>query len=98
MLGMHYALGPLQIQQIPETGMSTLLVSALTANFAQGGAAFGVFLSVIVLFAEMGFKCFRMSIVWSRICPKGMYEVCSLIMNGSFLWMCSVEEGIRLTV
>lgn len=46
MLGMHYALGPLQIQQIAETGMSTLLVSALTANFAQGGAAFGVFLSV----------------------------------------------------
>ena len=25
--------------------------------------------------AEMGFKCFRMSISWSRICPKGMYEV-----------------------
>ena len=29
----------------------------------------------IALFAEMGFKCFRMSISWSRICPKGMYEV-----------------------
>ena len=46
MLGMHYALGPLQIQQIAETGMSTLLVSALTANFAQGGAAFGTCLAV----------------------------------------------------
>ena len=41
MLGMHYALGPLQIQQIASVGKSTLLVSALTANFAQGGAAFG---------------------------------------------------------
>ncbi|MGT2833057.1 beta-glucoside-specific PTS transporter subunit IIABC [Streptococcus halotolerans] len=41
MLGMHYALAPLQIQQIAETGVSTLLVSALTANFAQSGAAFG---------------------------------------------------------
>lgn len=29
----------------------------------------------IALFAEMGFKCFRLSIVWSRICPKGMYDV-----------------------
>lgn len=29
----------------------------------------------IALMAEMGFKCFRMSISWSRICPKGMYEV-----------------------
>lgn len=46
MMGMHYALGPLQIQQIAETGMSTLLVSALTANFAQSGAAFGSFLAV----------------------------------------------------
>ena len=46
MMGMHYALGPLQIQQIAETGVSTLLVSALTANFAQGGAAFGSFLAV----------------------------------------------------
>lgn len=46
MLGMHYALAPLQIQQIAETGMSTLLVSALTANFAQGGAAFGACLAL----------------------------------------------------
>lgn len=45
MMGMHYALGPIQIQQIAETGISTLLVSALTANFAQGGAAFGVCLA-----------------------------------------------------
>ena len=44
MMGMHYALAPLQIQQIAETGISTLLVSALTANFAQGGSAFGAFL------------------------------------------------------
>lgn len=29
----------------------------------------------IALMAEMGFKCFRMSVSWSRICPKGMYEV-----------------------
>lgn len=46
MLGMHYALAPLQIQQIAETGMSTLLVSALTSNFAQGGAAFGACLAL----------------------------------------------------
>lgn len=44
MMGMHYALAPLQIQQIAETGASTLLVSALTANFSQSGAAFGAFL------------------------------------------------------
>ncbi len=46
MMGMHYALAPLQIQQIAETGMSTLLVSALTANFAQSRSAFGVCLRV----------------------------------------------------
>lgn len=46
MMGMHYALAPLQIQQIAETGISTLLVSALTANFAQGGSAFGACLAL----------------------------------------------------
>lgn len=46
MMGMHYALAPLQIQQIAETGISTLLVSALTANFSQGGAALGTCLAV----------------------------------------------------
>lgn len=29
----------------------------------------------IALFAEMGFKCFRLSIAWSRICPKGTTEI-----------------------
>ncbi|EHJ53086.1 glycoside hydrolase family 1 protein [Streptococcus macacae] len=29
----------------------------------------------IALFAEMGFKCFRLSFSWSRICPKGTDEV-----------------------
>lgn len=29
----------------------------------------------IALFAEMGFKCFRLSISWARICPKGTKEV-----------------------
>ena len=29
----------------------------------------------IALFAQMGFKCFRMSIAWSRICPKGTKDV-----------------------
>ena len=28
----------------------------------------------IALFAEMGFKCFRMSINWTRIFPTGMEE------------------------
>lgn len=46
MMGMHYALAPLQIQQIAETGVSTLLVSALTANFAQAGAALGCALAI----------------------------------------------------
>lgn len=46
MLGMHYALGPLQIQEIAATGGSYILVSALTANMAQAGAALGVFLRV----------------------------------------------------
>lgn len=46
MLGMHYALAPLQIQQIASVGVSTLLVSALTANFAQSGAALGTGLAL----------------------------------------------------
>ncbi len=29
----------------------------------------------IALFAEMGFKCFRLSISWARICPKGTEEL-----------------------
>lgn len=29
----------------------------------------------ISLFAQMGFKCFRLSVSWSRICPKGMYDL-----------------------
>ena len=29
----------------------------------------------IALMAQMGFKCFRMAISWSRICPTGMYEI-----------------------
>ena len=29
----------------------------------------------IALFAEMGYKCFRMSISWARICPKGNEEL-----------------------
>jgi len=29
----------------------------------------------IALMAEMGFKCYRMSISWTRICPKGMKDV-----------------------
>ena len=29
----------------------------------------------IALFAQMGFKCFRLSVSWSRICPKGMYDI-----------------------
>lgn len=29
----------------------------------------------IELFAEMGFKCFRLSISWARICPKGTKEI-----------------------
>lgn len=46
MLGMHYALSPLQIQQIAATGSTTLLVSALANNFAQSGAAFGTALAI----------------------------------------------------
>lgn len=44
MFGMHYALTPIQIQQVAELGNTTLLISSLTANFAQAGAALGVFL------------------------------------------------------
>lgn len=36
---------------------------------------YGHYKEDIALFAQMGFKCFRMSISWSRICPNGMYEV-----------------------
>lgn len=46
MLGMHYALSPLQIQQIAAAGSTTLLVSSLANNFAQSGAAFGTALAI----------------------------------------------------
>lgn len=46
LLGMHYALAPLQIQEIADSGSSYILVSALTANMAQAGAALGVFLAI----------------------------------------------------
>lgn len=46
MMGMHYALAPLQIQQIADSGSSNLLVSALTANFAQAGAALGAMIAL----------------------------------------------------
>ncbi|MFK4566338.1 glycoside hydrolase family 1 protein [Enterococcus sp. UD-01] len=29
----------------------------------------------IALFAEMGFNCFRFSISWARVCPKGLKEI-----------------------
>lgn len=29
----------------------------------------------IALFAEMGFKCFRFSVSWSRVCPDGREEI-----------------------
>ncbi|MGH2220912.1 family 1 glycosylhydrolase, partial [Enterococcus faecalis] len=29
----------------------------------------------IALYAEMGFKCFRLSIAWSRISPNGTKEI-----------------------
>lgn len=42
MFGMHYSLMPIQIQQVAETGMSTMFISSLCANIAQSGAALGV--------------------------------------------------------
>lgn len=36
---------------------------------------YGHYKEDIKLFADMGFKCFRMSLSWSRICPKGTEEV-----------------------
>lgn len=44
MFGMHYSIMPMQIQQVAETGVTVLTASALAANLAQAGAAFGVFL------------------------------------------------------
>ncbi|MFS0873782.1 beta-glucoside-specific PTS transporter subunit IIABC [Paenibacillus xylanilyticus] len=43
MFGMHYALMPIQVQQVASLGSTVLLPSALAANLAQAGAAFGVF-------------------------------------------------------
>jgi PTS system beta-glucosides-specific IIC component len=43
MFGMHYSLIPIQIQQIGQQGFTLLMPSALAANFAQAGAALGVF-------------------------------------------------------
>ncbi|WP_238649557.1 beta-glucoside-specific PTS transporter subunit IIABC [Paenibacillus piscarius] len=43
MFGMHYAIMPIQIQQIASVGSTMLLPAAIAANLAQAGAAFGVF-------------------------------------------------------
>jgi len=43
MFGMHYSIMPMQIQQVAQTGSTVLIPSALAANLAQAGAAFGVF-------------------------------------------------------
>ena len=43
MLGLHYSLMPMIIQQISEVGYSQLLAIFLATNIAQGGAALGVF-------------------------------------------------------
>ncbi|ETT63629.1 putative beta-glucoside-specific PTS system enzyme IIABC [Paenibacillus sp. FSL R7-277] len=43
MFGMHYAIMPIQIQQIASIGSTMLLPASLAANLAQAGAAFGVF-------------------------------------------------------
>ncbi|GEM01914.1 PTS system, beta-glucosides-specific IIC component [Halolactibacillus halophilus] len=43
MFGAHYSLIPIQVQQIGEQGFTLLMTSALAANFAQAGAALGVF-------------------------------------------------------
>lgn len=44
MFGMHYSIMPIQIQQVADTGSTAMITSALMANIAQAGAAFGVFL------------------------------------------------------
>lgn len=44
MFGMHYSIMPMQIQQIASLGATVLMPSALAANLAQAGAAFGVFI------------------------------------------------------
>lgn len=43
MFGMHYALMPIQVQQVASIGSTVLLPASLAANLAQAGAAFGVF-------------------------------------------------------
>lgn len=43
MFGMHYAIMPIQVQQVASFGSTVLLPSAIAANLAQAGAAFGVF-------------------------------------------------------
>jgi PTS system beta-glucosides-specific IIC component len=43
MFGMHYAIMPIQIQQIASAGSTMLMPASLAANLAQAGAAFGVF-------------------------------------------------------
>lgn len=42
MFGMHYSIMPMQIQQVAELGYTVMTPSALCANLAQAGAAFGV--------------------------------------------------------
>ena len=46
MFGMHYSIMPMQIQQVAETGVTVLTASALAANLAQAGAAFGVYFKI----------------------------------------------------
>lgn len=43
MFGLHYSIMPMQIQEVAANGYTLLLPTALAANIAQAGAAFGVF-------------------------------------------------------
>ena len=40
MFGMHYAITPIMVQQLAETGVTIILPALLAGNLAQSGAAF----------------------------------------------------------
>ncbi len=46
----------------------------------------------IALFAEMGFRCFRMSVSWSRVCPDGTEQVNE---EGLKFYDCVIDELLK---
>lgn len=64
------------IMDVSYDEIQTILKDGFKGNFPKhrGNQFYYKFKEDIALFAEMGFKCYRMSIAWTRIFPTGFEE------------------------